>query len=362
MSAGGKADANTTYRQFAHLSVGGSAVRIRLSNRYGGEPLTFDAAAVGIRSKDAALVAGSTRPLTMHGRKVIVVPVGGYVYTDPVRLDVRAQQDVAVSLFSSTVPPVSQHGASAVTEFFGLPGSGDHTRDEVAAGFVRKQSKVLWMDAVDVLTTEARGTIVAIGDSITDCCNVAADSNARWLDDLGRRLDSLSTNDSHRRAVVNAGNTGGLLGGDDINGDRVGGSGLHRMERDVFSQTGVTDVAVFLGTNDIAAGRTSSQIIEDLKEATRRIHLHGMRAIGVTILPREGGAGYVPPSMEPVRKAVNDWLRASSSFDAVWDFATTLSQPMQRDVMNVTYSGDGTHPNETGHKAMADAVNLAIFR
>lgn len=102
----------------------------------------------------------------------------------------------------------------------------DHTADRAGLMFVRTQARVLWVDAVDVFTNEGQGAIVALGDSITDCCNLQNDSNARWIDVVARRLEALPSGDQRRRSVVNAGNTAGLIGGPDINRGTAGLSGL----------------------------------------------------------------------------------------------------------------------------------------
>jgi len=56
-----------TLRQIAHVSIGGSRVRIVLANSLGTLPLRIGAAQVALRDKGALIVAGSNRALTFGG-------------------------------------------------------------------------------------------------------------------------------------------------------------------------------------------------------------------------------------------------------------------------------------------------------
>lgn len=83
--------------------------------------------------------------------------------------------------------------------------------------------------------------------------------------------------------------------------------------------------------------------------------------IGATLTPY-GGAEYYSDIGEKIREAVNDWIRTSGTFDGVADFdkATRDAQNLNR--FNPAYdSGDHLHPNDAGYKAMATAIDLALF-
>jgi len=365
--AGSASVTSATYRQFAHLSVGGSAVRVRLSNSSGKSPLVFRTAAVGIRSQGAALVAGSSRPLTRGGARTITVPAGEVAYSDPVSLQVLPQQDLAVSLYADGSPAVTQHPSAFVTEYVTASGAGDHSDDTDSTAFTGSMASVFWLDTVDVLTTEARGTVVALGDSITDGANSTMDANNRWTDVLARRFEALPDGDLRRRAVVNAGIGGGTLCG--VERDDIGANGLRRLA-DVMAQSGATDVIVFMGTNDIFSGNPpfgtggdAANIIKCMRTAITAIHGHGLRAIGATIIPRNGGELWIPPTEDPIRQQVNDWIRTSGAFDAFIDFDAITRWDLYPNIMQPQYElgSDGTHPNAAGHAAMGSGVDLAMF-
>jgi lysophospholipase L1-like esterase len=60
---------------------------------------------------------------------------------------------------------------------------------------------------------------------------------------------------------------------------------------------------------------------------------------------------------------VNQWIRTSGRFDGVIDFDAAIRDPANPLRMLPAYdSGDHLHPNDAGYQAMANAVNLTLFR
>jgi lysophospholipase L1-like esterase len=91
----------------------------------------------------------------------------------------------------------------------------------------------------------------------------------------------------------------------------------------------------------------------------------GMKAYGGTLNPVEGYPfpGLWSEDLEAKRQAVNLWIRTSHAYDAVIDFDKVLRDPSQPSRLLPAYdSGDHVHPNDTGYQAMADAIDLALFR
>src|SRR5712691_698986 len=87
---------NATVRMLARVTVPGGAVRIRLDNAFGTDPVAIGRAYVGARIRNAALARRSNRPVTFSGSSSVVIPPGGTVWSDPVALEVFAEQDLAV--------------------------------------------------------------------------------------------------------------------------------------------------------------------------------------------------------------------------------------------------------------------------
>jgi lysophospholipase L1-like esterase len=202
------------------------------------------------------------------------------------------------------------------------------------------------------------GAIVAIGDSITDGTASTIDSNNRWPDHFARRL----ANAGIRMAVLNAG-----IGGNRLLSGGVGPGALARFDRDVIAQTGLTHVIVLEGINDIGqGGRTASPSAADLIGAHRqmieRAHSRGVSIYGATLTPFEG-ANYWTPEGEARRQALNEWIRTSKAYDAVFDFDAAVRDPNRPTKVLSQYDpGDHLHLNAAGYKAMADTIDLTLFR
>jgi lysophospholipase L1-like esterase len=295
--------ANVTLRQIVHTTIGGDRVRIRISNEYGDRPLKLGDLAISLYLPDSA------RTGTRHSLGV---------------------QTMYVSR------------------------SGDQTTSPTFKADTTLRSWV-FLSGVDVTNPSITGTIVATGNSITDGFGATPDSNRRWPDVLARRL--LSSNEPPK-AVVNAG----------ISGNRVltygtGPSLLSRFDRDVLMQPGITHVIILEGINDISRSGvdtvTADDIIYGLRQVVERAHERGIVVYGATLTPYERAR----PENEQKRQAVNQWIRASGVYDGVIDFDAAIRDPAKPTRMLPQYdSGDSLHPSDAGYLAMANAIDLALFR
>ncbi|MEV5748522.1 GDSL-type esterase/lipase family protein [Actinoallomurus sp. NPDC052308] len=157
--------------------------------------------------------------------------------------------------------------------------------------------------------------------------------------------------------VVNAG-----IGGNRLLSDSpvYGEKGLSRFRRDVLERPGVRTVIVMDGVNDLAAWNetgpvTARQIIEGLRALIGAAHARGIRVVGGTIMPMKGSAAYTG-SGERIRDEVNRWIRGGGAYDSVVDFDRVVDD---RGRIRALYdSGDHIHLNDTGYRAIADAVDL----
>jgi lysophospholipase L1-like esterase len=205
--------------------------------------------------------------------------------------------------------------------------------------------------------------VVAFGDSLTEG---GPSISHPWPAVLGERLARQSGVAAPR--VVNAGISGNRLLRDD-----VGTSGLRRFERDALRRPGVRWVIVLEGINDLGfAGSvepeaprvTAEELIGAYRQLISRARSAGVKIYGGTLLPFEGAAsGYFAPDKEPVRQAVNAWLRESGELDGVVDFDAALRDPARPGRLRPEYDdGDHLHLNAAGHRAMGEAVDLGLFR
>lgn len=215
---------------------------------------------------------------------------------------------------------------------------------------------------------DAVGTVVVLGDSITDGAGATLDADTRWPDLLARRAAPRGI------AVINAGISGARL-----LSDGMGNAALARMDRDVLAQPGVRTLILMLGTNDIAWPGTPfdpnappvtfETIITGYRAVVARAHANGVRVVGATLPPFRGAlpdtplsATYYSATKDALRARVNDWIRNSGTFDSVVDYDSVLADPARPDHLLPAFdSGDHLHPGDAGNQAMADAIDLTTL-
>jgi lysophospholipase L1-like esterase len=358
---GGSADRTTanisdqTVRDIVHTSVGGSGLRLRLSNAFGSQAITFGRAFVGMRDTGATIQPGTNRQVTFGGGPSVTIPPGAEVLSDPVPGDVPAQADLAVSLYlQGAGGTVTGHNLATSTNYVST--TGDHSAEESAAAFTTTASRWYWLDGVELTDLHTVGTVATLGDSITDGFRSTPNANNRWPDVMARRL--LERPEPRQLGVLNEG-----ISGNRVLTDGAGVSAQARLDRDVLSQPAVETVILLEGINDIGGGQATSadQLIAAYRQLIARAHADGKCILGGTMTPFEG-AGYYSEAKEAIREAANAFIRNSGEFDGVIDFDKVTRDPADPKRFLPLYdSGDHLHPNDTGYQAMGDAVNLKLL-
>ncbi len=357
---------NATVRLIARVTAAGDSLRIRLDNGYGVEPLRIGSASIAHRIRGAALVPGTHHPLRFDGDRGVTIPPGGSVQSDPVQLAVLARQDLAVSLYlPDTAVSPSLHRGALVTSYASADGAGDLTADETRTGFTETMTSMWWLKSIDVLTSSVGGAIVAFGDSITDGSCSTVDAHDRWEDWLAVRLDA-SRDPAVRRAVVNEGIGGNTVIREHLRPAPTSTTGIERLERDVLSHAGVTDVILFMGTNDIRREASAQQVIAGTQTIIERVHARGLKIHGVTIIPRhnraptENNSGWTPAKTR-TRNEVNEWIRTDAPFDRVIDFDQVVRDPADPNRIFAAFNCDDIHPTPRGYYEMGRSVPLELF-
>ncbi|WP_069811155.1 SGNH/GDSL hydrolase family protein [Streptomyces sp. TP-A0874] len=351
---------NTSIRNIVHTSIGGSGIRVRLSNLYGTAPLTISHASVALAEAPSTPVAahGTMRRLTFSGAATVVIPAGEQVVSDTARLPVPAAADLLVSTYSpSPAGPVTYHPFARQSSYLA---AGDRTEETTGAFYTQQSPYWRYLTGVEVWSTEAAGSVVILGDSITDGITSTFGANQRWTDFLATRLRTEAG--APRYGVLNQGISGNrILVDGSLLAPTNGPSAQRRFGRDVLSHSGVRAVVVQLGVNDIL--KTPHQtdpekIIDGMRALVRQAHAHGLRVVGGTLMPFGGHRAYAP-HLDAVREQVNAEIRAGRVFDAVVDFDLALRDPAHPYRLLPRYdSGDHLHPSDEGFRAMAHALDL----
>jgi lysophospholipase L1-like esterase len=358
---------DATVRQIFHLSVGGSALRVHLSNVFGTEALHFTSVHIArpLSPSTSAIDVASDRPLTFAGSADVTVPPGAEFVSDPLEIAVAPLSDLAVT-YHLDLPPITEtgHPGARATSYY-VHG------DFVGAADLSEPKHVdHWYQIaeIDVQAAPGAAAVVALGDSITDGHGATTNGNDRWTEVLAQRLQGALG--SRNIGVSNQG-----IGGNHLLIDGLGPNALARFDRDVLAPAGVRWVIVFEGVNDLgglardhevspaAHAALVQRVVAAYQQIIARAHAHGLHVYGATITPFVDSDYYHPGALtESDRQAINQWIRAAGHFDAVIDFDSVVRDPMHPDHLLPAYDcGDHLHPSPAGYKAMGSAVPLTLF-
>lgn len=310
------------------------------------------------------------------------MPNGALVVSDPIRLPVRAQTSLTVTVYLASGQAghaITGHPGSRTTSWL-APGnlvSAADLNTTATAGSVQPIDRWFLLSAVQAWLPRDHVALAIIGDSITDGRGSTTNGNDRWPDQLLARLQEAGARKpwpGHRHprqnlrkiAVINQ-----AAGGNRVLADGLGPNALGRIERDVLARSGMRYALVLEGVNDLGTAaddeKTQAEVGDRLLQAysqmVTRLHGEGIAAIGATITPMSGpGQEYGSPAREAQRQRVNEWIRRSGRFDAVVDFDAAVRDPRNVTQLRPEYdSGDYLHLNPAGFKAMAEAVDLTLF-
>lgn len=351
-----------TLRLVVHSGAGGPRARIRIANTFAAAPVDIGAASIAVRGAGAAADGGPVALTFGRGRTGTRIPAGAEAFSDPAPFTVPTGADLLVSIhLPGTVTAAPVHQEATQLSYLSAAGSGDRTGD--AGGGAYPETMTIWPFLTGVDVDGGPGSVVALGDSITDGVKSTSGANRRWPDVLARRFQAQSA--LPRYGVLNHGISANRIvtdryQGDGVSADTGGVSAQHRLERDVLAQPSARTVVVFEGINDVRWGTPADEVVAGLRAIARRAHERGLRVVVATVAPCEGYRDCTA-EVEARRQTVNAFVRANAGtvFDATLDFDAVLRDPQRPQRMLPAYdSGDHLHPGDAGLQALGEAVDL----
>ncbi|ERK73515.1 GDSL-type esterase/lipase family protein [Leifsonia aquatica] len=357
--------ADVTVRMVVPASLGGSLVRVELSNRFGVCPVRIGRAAIG--------VGGRFVELAFDGQRSLEIPVGESRWCDPAELAVQHGDEISIDVYLPESTPYATAGGfhfarSRAGDFVGvqpfpLEGTAvtpiDEAREFPApnTGTSAQPDGSGWslpaggpfLRTIEVAGT-ARAVVVALGGSSTAM---------GWPQYAAAVLPA-----DARIAVVNRGISGNRIR---LNAPQQspswGLSGLARFDDDVLDTSGVTHVVIAYNSNDWGLpGRvtpwdempTIEELIDGYERLVERAKEAGLSVILATVTPLASEL-FADPDRERMRSALNNWIRGSR-LDYV-DFDAAIRSRTDPSRLDGDYAApDDTHPNINGEKRLAKLV------
>jgi len=370
-----------SFRMIVRPDIWGKQTRIRLSNAYGAQAVTFDGAYIALQTSGSAVLAGTSRPVTFAGKQTVTIAPGKDVVSDAVSLPfVKNAADpmligrrLAVSFHVvGESGPMTWHAKALTTSYLTAPRAGSLGKVESESAFPLSSTSWYFLDEVEMSAPAATRVIVAFGDSITDGTASTLNGDDRWPDVFARRLHAASGN---RFSVVNEG-----IGGNEVVGPPDyttkptpgGPSALERLQRDMISLPGVSAVIWLEGINDFGARNASAQAVSDgVREGVKRLRA-GIPGVRIYMATLTGALNSTPthgtPEVEAKRKEYNQFIRSAGIFDGVVDFDAVVLDPKTGELKaeyqpNSTIGGPGDklHPNRAGYAAMGNSIDLIMI-
>ena len=400
---------NQTFRSIVKPDLWGRSMRVKFSNVFGNQPLTLNAVTIALQDYAANLVHGSVVPVKFLGSNSVTILPGQEVWSDGVRVGwvdddgnnpFLQGRNLAISYsVQGDSGHMTHHSGANETSFVTPAGSGNHASDEDGFAYEFTTTSWFFLTTLDVMASSDTVVVCAFGDSITDGTHTTLNTNDRWANVLSRRLHNAYGN---KVSVVNEAIGGNRVIPPVVVNATSGPAAVDRLDRDVLGLSGLTHVIWLEGINDLGAGygqaasatpvienpivHTPANIIAGYQNVVGRLHAHGVKVFGATVLSALGmnnppqGWDLVNfptflasvdngPLVDAQRQVLNQYIRTSGLFDGVVDFDAAVLDPATANMKSqylpnsqlTELPWDYLHPNHAGYNAMGMAIDITPF-
>lgn len=348
---------NQTLRLNVFSKLGGTKVRVKLSNKFATNTLTVGAVHIALRSTNNSIVSSSDRTLKFGGKTGVTLAPGAEIWSDSAILTIGQHVTVAISVYiQGSFKPTTFHPTGLHTSYISRSGNYTASTTLPLASFTNTTTEVVVVSGLQVWAPTTSQVAIAFGNSITDGAAATNNANANWPDVLSNRLPSLPSGAPF--AVINMGIGSNRV----VSADLAGPSGVHRFADDVLARPNVGYVILLEGINDISYEHATATMITDAYTTmVAQAHAAGIKVYGATLLPIGNSTKYTVAN-EATRQAVNAWIRTPGNFDAVLDFEAVVKDPATNPLrIKAAWTGDYVHPNSAGYSAIGNSIPLSLF-
>ncbi|KAF2000634.1 SGNH hydrolase [Amniculicola lignicola CBS 123094] len=359
---------NSSIRQTIPVSISTTQVRLKISNEFSNSSLSITFATLALPPNNTAgtpeIIPHTLQNITFGGRRSIQIPPGANGFSDPINLVLDAGSNVAITLYlqDGQKGAITSHDASRTHMYWAF---GDHTNSRmlyIKSKATQRAKHWYFISALEAWVPPSYGSLIILGDSLSDGRGSNINMNNRWPNLLAARVQR--SNATKHISVVNMASGGNRVLSDDKNPNVMA-----RLNRDVLAHPGVKYVLVYEGLNDVSVAeldrKTQDAVYEGLIRAYQqlilRLHAFNLPVFFATIAPAGRSPWWPHPERERVRQKINKWIRKSTLFEAVVDFDEILRDEEGSCIRKEWDSGDGVHPNGEGFLQMAEKIDLDIF-
>lgn len=294
------------------MTTDAAQIRIKFSNVFGSSNLPITAVTVALPANNTAgiheIKATTLQKVTFSGKDSISVPNGALAVSDPLNFPIKAQQVVTVSVYLASgqlTNSITSHPGSRTTSWWQFGYAVNDAQLAVTNSTIQSAAHWYFLSSIEAWAPKSTGSLLIVGDSITDGRGSDTNKNNRWPDLVLARLQQ-STSTKH----ISIGNL--AAGGNRILADGLGPNALGRIDRDVLAHPGVKYAMIFEGVNDIGGAAATadaqnavySSLVQAYKQMATLIHAHGVPVFGATITPFSAPSNFTgQPYSSPVREA-----------------------------------------------------------
>lgn len=331
---------NRSLREVIHVSIGGSELRLKISNEFSKEPVDIRSMYIADALEGWEIQTKTARYVTFNGKRNVTVEPGKALYSDVIKYPLKPLQRLTVTINYGETTPVNatSHRGSRTTSYI-IPGVS-----KPKARFAEGEKVDHWYN---IAALEVKGSdipcVAVLGNSITDGRGSTTNRQNRWPDFMAEALGGTV-------GVLNLG-----IGGNSVVQGGLSEPAVKRFNRDIMEQNGVNTLIIFQGVNDIGGSRhveqTTHQLIAAYENFIKQARAKGMKVYLATITPFKGN-GYFSYFHEAARQTVNEWIRQCKQVDGIIDFDELVRDPADPMKIKEIYSDDWLHLNPAGYEAM----------